>query len=215
MLVPPGGLPPNVSQSLDVLRAKLPPGSDVRLDIVLVGPTDIPESLRDMAIRSRGSILTINDIDEIGAIAQRLKNEQTSGSWLVIPQQGTIPRKRPFPMPIELLDLIKDVQALENLPAAEVLKAGNAAPKAGEEGKKFDGIKALDGAVDQLALLSARNITQALKGRVDDARTRLGQIKIVLMNTRSNLDKLKAFARCVELGKPTTSRWKSAWRTAP
>ena len=105
VLVPPGGLPPGLEQSLNVLRAKLTEGADVRLDVVLVGPIEIPSTLRDLSTRSRGSVLTVTDLDEVGAIAQRLKNEQTSGSLLIIPQPGTIPQLLP-PSPGQLPVLI-------------------------------------------------------------------------------------------------------------
>jgi len=117
VLVPPGNLPLGIEQSLDVLRAKLQ-GVDVRLDLVLVGPATIPPTLRDLSVRSGGSILTITDIDEIGAIAQRLKNEETSGAWIVVPQQGTI-SPDPSPLPTdpdkpreEIKKLIKKADSL-------------------------------------------------------------------------------------------------------
>jgi hypothetical protein len=91
VLVPPGGLPPGLGQALEVLRAKLGPEGDVRLDLVLVGPQEIDPRLRNLAYRSRGSVLTVADIDEVATIAQRLRDEQTSGSWVIIPQPGTIP----------------------------------------------------------------------------------------------------------------------------
>ena len=92
VLVPPGGLPPGLEQSLTVFKAKLAKGVDVRLDIAIVGSESIPTTLRDLCARSGGSVLSVTDIDEIGAIAQRLKNEQSSGSWIIIPQQSTIPQ---------------------------------------------------------------------------------------------------------------------------
>ncbi len=111
VLVPPGNLPPGIEQSLDVLRAKIQ-GVDVRLDLVLVGPATIPTTLRDLSVRSGGSILTITDIDEIGAIAQRLKNEQTSGAWIVVPQQGTIPPTAPAKPREGIEELIKKADSL-------------------------------------------------------------------------------------------------------
>jgi hypothetical protein len=91
VLVPPNGLPGEIGSQIPVIRSKLPSDVDVRLDMVLVGPAPLPTEVRDLVAGSRGSVLTAADIDEIGAIAQRLKNEQTSGSWVVIPQQGRIP----------------------------------------------------------------------------------------------------------------------------
>jgi hypothetical protein len=44
-------------------------------------------------VKSHGSVLTVTDLDEVGAIAQRLKNEQSSGAWVIVPQVSTIPQK--------------------------------------------------------------------------------------------------------------------------
>ena len=147
ILVPPGGLPPGIEQSLEVLNARLTPGVDVRLDLVLVGAGDIPTRLRDLSARSGGSVLTITDLDEIGAIAQRLKNEETSGSWLIIPQQGTIPPGHSPPTKDRLAALVKDAQ---------------------------DRLKAIKdplgtAARDLADLLKAQDMTAAVRGRVDQA----------------------------------------------
>ena len=93
VLVPPGGLPLQVGGMLQILQTKLRDDFDVRLDVVMVGATSIPDELRNLSVTSHGSVLTVTDIDEIGAIAQRLKNEQTSGSWVALPQQSTIPQR--------------------------------------------------------------------------------------------------------------------------
>jgi hypothetical protein len=93
VLVPPGGLPPRVGEMLQILQTKLRDDFDVRLDVVMVGATTIPAELRNLSVVSHGSVLTVTDIDEIGAIAQRLKNEQCSGSWVTLPQQSTIPQR--------------------------------------------------------------------------------------------------------------------------
>ena len=89
-LVPPGGLPRNLALLFESLRLQLIRKADVRLDIVLVNSADVPFELRDIAIGTGGSIVTIADIDDIGAVAQRLKNEQTSGAWVVLPFQDQI-----------------------------------------------------------------------------------------------------------------------------
>ncbi len=91
VLIPPDGLPPGLGQSLEALRAKIDPSTDIRLDLVLVGPQKIDSRLRDLAIRSRGSVATVADIDEVAVIAQRLRDEQTSGAWVIMPHPGTIP----------------------------------------------------------------------------------------------------------------------------
>ncbi len=79
-LVPPGGLPHDMGQVFETLRRQLLIKGDVRLDLVLVNSADVPFELRDIAVGSGGSVVTIADIDEVGAVAQRLKNEQTSGA---------------------------------------------------------------------------------------------------------------------------------------
>ena len=89
ILVPPGGLPSEVARQIPLIRNQF--GSalrTIRLDLVLVGAVQVDTELRDAVVDSRGSVLTITDVDEIGAIAQRLKNEQSSGSWVIVPQQG-------------------------------------------------------------------------------------------------------------------------------
>jgi hypothetical protein len=91
ILVPPGGLPVELSQLLRVFKTKLRDNYDVRLDVVLTGAADIPDELRDLCVRSLGSVISLTDIDELGAIAQRLKNEQSSGCWVIIPQQSSLP----------------------------------------------------------------------------------------------------------------------------
>lgn len=89
-LIPPGGLPHDIGAIFESLRRQLIVKGDVRLDIVMVGPDYIPYELRDIAVGSGGSISTIADIDEVGAVAQRLKNDQSSGSWVVLPHQDEI-----------------------------------------------------------------------------------------------------------------------------
>jgi hypothetical protein len=92
VLVPPDGLPAGITDALQAFENRFAHAYDLRLDLVLVGSPFIQPALRHQSVRSRGSILTITDIDEIPTIAQRLRDEQTDGSWLVIPQQGTMPR---------------------------------------------------------------------------------------------------------------------------
>ena len=92
LLIPPGGFPDEFRNCLQVVKTKLSKGSDVCLDIMLVGSTTIPPELRDLSVRSHGSVLTVTDIDEVGAIAQRLKNEQSFGAWVIVPQVSTIPQ---------------------------------------------------------------------------------------------------------------------------
>ena len=89
-LVPPGGLDADLKSLFEALRRQLIVKGDVRLDLVLVGAPDVPAELRDIAVGTGGSVVTLSDIDEVGAVAQRLKNDQTSGAWVVVPQQGVI-----------------------------------------------------------------------------------------------------------------------------
>lgn len=90
IMVPPGGLPFDLGRTLESLRGELIGKTDLRMDIVLVGSVSIPDQLRDLAVRSGGSILTATDKDEVGAIAQRLKNDQAAGAWVAIPLQGVL-----------------------------------------------------------------------------------------------------------------------------
>ncbi|HEY2155788.1 MAG TPA: hypothetical protein VGH33_09165 [Isosphaeraceae bacterium] len=103
LLVPPMGLPDELGEALRPLREKYLDKTDLRLDIALVGPAKIPAELRDLVARTRGSILTVADVDEVGAVAQRLAGEQTQGTWVMIPQQDrlvvTPPAKAPPPIP--------------------------------------------------------------------------------------------------------------------
>ncbi|WZO96240.1 choice-of-anchor X domain-containing protein [Isosphaeraceae bacterium EP7] len=90
IVVPPGGLPPDLGRSLETIRTEMISKADLRLDVVLLCDEVIPAQLRDLSMRSGGSILTITDIDEVGALAQRLKNAQSAGAWVVIPLQDEI-----------------------------------------------------------------------------------------------------------------------------
>lgn len=90
VLVPPGGIPMDLIALFESFRRQIIRKGDVRIDLVLVSTADVPRELRDVAVGSGGSIITIADVDEVGAVAQRLKNDQTSGSWLIIPYQDRI-----------------------------------------------------------------------------------------------------------------------------
>jgi len=89
-LVPPGGVATELSDDLEVLRAQLQKTTDVRMDVILMFDANIPHRLRDEVYQSGGSVHFIADIDEIGSIAQRLKNDIAAGSWVSYPEQGTI-----------------------------------------------------------------------------------------------------------------------------
>ena len=91
LLVPPDGFDLDLIQSLRDLSAQMIGSTDVRFDIVLIGSGTIPKELRDLSVRSGGVVLTISDVHEVGALAQRLRNEQASGAWVTIPRQGRIP----------------------------------------------------------------------------------------------------------------------------
>lgn len=105
LLVPPDGLPDSFGRSVEGIRGQVLGRTDVRFDVVLIGSGTIPPALRDLSFRSGGSIITATDIDEVGAIAQRLRNEQAAGAWVILPRQGVIPgdaglqeeRTSPFP----------------------------------------------------------------------------------------------------------------------
>jgi len=90
LLVPPGGLDPSVEDEAKKLSDKVSERTDIRFDIGLVGTATISPLLRDLSHLTTGSVLTITDIDEVGAVAQRLAYEQTQGNWVIIPEQGRI-----------------------------------------------------------------------------------------------------------------------------
>lgn len=88
VLIPPGGLPREVDDLLKHFREEdLVTKSDIRLDVVVVGAQKVPPLLLDLCQRSGGVVLTIADTHETGAVAQRLKNEQSAGSWIAFPRQ--------------------------------------------------------------------------------------------------------------------------------
>lgn len=90
IFAPPGGLPAELGRPLDAVRDQVVGHTDLRLDVVLIDTATIPMPLRDLVMLSGGSILTIADIDEVGALAQRLRNQQSAGAWVTLPYQGTI-----------------------------------------------------------------------------------------------------------------------------
>jgi hypothetical protein len=88
VLIPPGGLPREVDDLLKHFRDEdLVRKSDIRLDVVVVGAQEVPVLLLDLCERSGGVVLTVSDTHETGAVAQRLKNEQSAGSWIAFPRQ--------------------------------------------------------------------------------------------------------------------------------
>jgi hypothetical protein len=88
-VVPPGGLMAELSDALEGLRVQVL-DSDVRVDILLADRGTIPMQLRDLTVRSGGSVQLLPDLDEVGAIAQRIRSEISDGSWVAAPQQGYI-----------------------------------------------------------------------------------------------------------------------------
>lgn len=163
VLIPPGGLPPGLGQSLEALRAKIDPSTDIRLDLVLVGPQKIDSRLRDLVTRSRGSVATVADIDEVAVIAQRLRDEQTSGAWVIMPQPGTIPSG------------VKPVSASE---FEERLTWAHA-----HSADVAQQLHAADTRLQQAAARIAENRTETSRQQIDRAR----QISRALLNTIQRL----------------------------
>jgi hypothetical protein len=89
-LVPPGGLSQELGEVLEEFRIRVLNDADVRVDVVLSESGTIPGRLRDTVAQTGGSVQTAIDLDEVGAVAQRLKNEVASGSWVSTPQKGYI-----------------------------------------------------------------------------------------------------------------------------
>ena len=215
ILVPPGGLPKSLTEDLRAIDAQLPADIDVRVDVILVGPTSIPDSLRNFVVKSRGSILTVTDIDEVGSIAQRLKNEQSTGSWVVIPQQGkipAIPEPGNIPAPpavvkidVEIDDLSKWVAnheanfktLLGSLEAAKGLAIAESAKRGIEEAKTNASLlqislKGVDEEFQKLKSTSVQNPrSNEEKRKVDsDIRTLVGTANLQLSRARVDLDKV-------------------------
>ncbi|WP_165221458.1 hypothetical protein [Aquisphaera insulae] len=90
LITPPGGLPVELSDELEGLRARLQKNGDVRLDVIEMFDGSIPLRLRDQAHQSGGTVQLVADIDELGTIAQRIKNDISAGAWVSFPDQGTI-----------------------------------------------------------------------------------------------------------------------------
>ena len=99
VLIPPGGLTDHFNSGFEKLAAAFIGKADLRLDIAVVGSSPIPARLRDFVVRTNGSILTVTDSDEVGAVAQRLAGAQTQGTWISVPQQDmlTFNGYRPVP----------------------------------------------------------------------------------------------------------------------
>lgn len=114
ILIPPGGLPTDLRDAIRDVRDQLMGQTDVRLDLVQVGTARIDPLLRDLCLRSGGSVLTVTDTHEVGPIAQRLRNEQSAGAWLALPREFDIPSgRRPAGQPLPL-------EYPENLTGAEL-----------------------------------------------------------------------------------------------
>jgi hypothetical protein len=90
LISPPGGLPTELSDELEGLRARIQRNGDVRLDVIEMFDGNIPLRLRDGVYQSGGTVQFAADVDELGAVAQRLKNDISAGSWVTYPEQGTI-----------------------------------------------------------------------------------------------------------------------------
>jgi hypothetical protein len=90
ILTPPGGLTQETGDSLEVFRQRVLNNAGVRVDLVTLGSYPVPLRLRDLVHKSGGTVQSAIDIDEAGAISQRLMNDQAAGSWVAIPEQGFI-----------------------------------------------------------------------------------------------------------------------------
>lgn len=90
IISPPGGLPRELSDELESLRKRIQKNGDVRLDVIEMFSGSLPLRLRDQVHVSGGSVQFVSDIDELGATAQRLKNDISAGSWVSAPEFGVI-----------------------------------------------------------------------------------------------------------------------------
>lgn len=188
LLVPPGGLPDDLSQLLGVLKTKLKDNYDVRLDIVQVGSSPIDDVLRDLCVKSHGSVIALTDVDELGAIAQRLKNEESSGSWVIIPQQGVLPRAEPLVAEDQAGDAAEKV-------AKQILSEYDAFKKSSEEAAKL-----LSKAVKNRGFLSvpiqtqvdyALANTQSFANLIDQLQVLVASTKAYVATDEQHLKNLK------------------------
>ncbi|MFO0910464.1 MAG: hypothetical protein U0794_19320 [Isosphaeraceae bacterium] len=113
-VVPPGGLPAEMSVQFESLRRALIIKGDVRLDVVVMGASEFPAALRDICIGTGGSVISFTSLDEVGALAQRLKNDQTAGAWVILPHQDTI-------KPVNLADKETDRWLIEDAKSGRFL----------------------------------------------------------------------------------------------
>ena len=91
IIAPPGGITNSLDDELEQFRTMILADSDVRVDVILFGEeSNIPLRLRDMVAQSGGSVQSALDLDEIGAVAQRIGNEIAAGSWVSPPKPGYI-----------------------------------------------------------------------------------------------------------------------------
>ena len=191
ILVPPGPLPDDFRSYLQIMKTKLKDDYDVRLDIVLVGSATIPEELRDLSAKSHGSVLTVTDLDEVGAIAQRLKNEQSAGAWVIVPQVSAIPQVRQAaiqqlatqPAPGAQIQAPEDARkfAMDLGTAIQQLAAQPAAPgaqiQAPEDARKF--AMDLGTEIDKSELI--------IEGMIRDASEVLGKLRNAPANQAQQL----------------------------
>lgn len=72
LVIPPDGLSKNMNDTLEVVRKTILEGSDVRVDLVLVGYATVPLRFHDMVAQTGGSIQVLGDVDELGLVASAL-----------------------------------------------------------------------------------------------------------------------------------------------
>ena len=71
--------------------------TDVRFDIGLVGTAVIPPFLRDLSHRTQGTVLTVTDIDEIGAVARAWPTSRRRATGSSSPRRGGLDFVLPDP----------------------------------------------------------------------------------------------------------------------
>ncbi|MBX6312309.1 MAG: hypothetical protein IRY99_05230 [Isosphaeraceae bacterium] len=190
LLVPPGGLGLDLGAQVPVIRSRLRSDIDVRLDLVAVGPAPIDTEVRDLVTESRGSVLTVTDIDEIGAIAQRLKNEQTSGNWVIIPLPGTFAPEAHEPLRVkdQLAKVLKPADADSTITTLrqatqklqEALKPGGLA-----ESTRAQLVEALDAAHVLSESLSPEN-PNSLRSIAEEIDKQVGEDGSVPANVKAD-----------------------------
>jgi len=212
ILAPPGGISQQLDDILEEFRALVLDHANVRVDVVLSEQGTIPLRLRDLVAQSGGSVQMGIDLDELGAVAQRLKNEVAAGSWVARPQKGYIDFSTNAasavapagPRPADATNLtFDDIRKcyLENKG-----KYGN--PEFDKISMEFSILDAIDKdiqeferQIDDVIQYTSKNSRPASFDSVTSTLAGLSQLRLRIEEMDRDLDQI-----CRDAGKPSTHR---------